>query len=141
ILAEGLQINGSALVKGINSQIDPKNVIVSGGLAGDGKNFKETYVGCNGHPKKRYVAAVGLYGDHLDIKTGSEGGWETFGPERIITKSSGNVLYELDGRPALELYKKYLGEEARNLPSSALHFPIAIWAPGDSYENSVIRTV
>lgn len=141
VLSEGLTINGSALVKGINSRIDTSKVIVSGGLAGDGTRFQKTLVGCNENPKSRQVAAIGLYGDDLIIQTGSEGGWEVFGPQRVITKSEGNVLYELDGKPALELYKKYLGEEAEKLPSSGLYFPLAIWPQGMTYEDSVIRTI
>ncbi len=62
-----------------------------------------------------------------------------FGPERAVTKSLGNVLYELDGKPALELYKKYLGERAAELPASALLFPLAI-RPEKS-EHRVVRTV
>ena len=59
------------------------------------------------------VVAAAFYGDRLKVGYGSLGGWDTFGPERLITRSKGNVLYELDGKSALELYKKYLGEHAK----------------------------
>ena len=49
---------------------------------------------------------------------GSRGGWDFFGPERRVTRSEGNVLYELDGTPALDLYKKYLGARASGLPAA-----------------------
>lgn len=141
ILSEGLVINGSDLVKGLNSQVDSSKVTVSGGLAGDGNRFQKTLVGCNGLPKAQTVAAVGLYGDNIVISTGSEGGWQGFGPKRKITKSEGNILYELDGRPALDLYKQYLGSNAENLPASALHFPLSIWPEGRSNQDSLIRTI
>lgn len=141
MLSEGLVVNGSDLVKGMNSQIDTTKVTVSGGLAGDGGRFKQTLVGCNDNPQTQFVAAVGLYGDDIIIRTGSEGGWQSFGPKRVITQSKGNVLYELDGKPALELYKKYLGDEAQNLPGSALHFPLAIWPKDKKQEDAVIRTI
>jgi hypothetical protein len=46
-----------------------------------------------------------FYGDSLDISYSSFGGWIPFGPERVITKAEGNILYEIDGQPALDLYK------------------------------------
>ncbi len=52
-----------------------------------------------------HLAAIGFYGDHLRVGYGSMGGWEPFGPVREITRAEGNVLYELDGRSALDLYK------------------------------------
>ncbi len=50
----------------------------------------------------------------------------SFGPDRLITSSNGNVLYELDGQSALALYKQYLGEHAAGLPATALLFPLAL---------------
>jgi hypothetical protein len=67
-------------------------------------------------------------------------GWSKFGPERTITKSKGNVLYEVDGRPALKLYKEYLGERASELPASALLFPMQI-SPKRDAKDKVVRTV
>lgn len=141
ILSEGLQINGSDLVRGVNETVDTSKVVVTGGLAGDGIRFQETLVGCNNSPQPQTIVAIGFYGDDLDIKWGSNGGWEIFGPQRLITKSEGNVMYELDGKPALDLYKKYLGEEAKNLPASALYFPLAIWPQGLNPDHAVIRTI
>jgi hypothetical protein len=77
-------------------------------------------------PQSGYVTAVGFYGDHIRLGHGSKGGWDKFGPERQVTKSIGNVLYELDGRPALGLYKEYLGDRASGLPATGLLFPLAI---------------
>jgi hypothetical protein len=49
------------------------------------------------------------------------------------------VLYELDDHSALELYKRYLGPYAKDLPASGLRFPLAIQVPGESHE--IVRTV
>jgi hypothetical protein len=67
------------------------------------------------------------------------GGWDPFGPDRLVTRSSGNVLYELDGRSALDLYKRYLGDKARDLPSSGLLFPLRIHT-GEG-ETGIVRTI
>lgn len=125
VLSDGLNVNGSELVKGLNDTLGD-SVIVTGGLAGDGTQFKRTWVLKDRTPQSGYVTAVGFYGDHIRLGHGSKGGWDKFGPERQVTKSSGNVLYQLDGRPALELYKEYLGERASGLPATGLLFPLAI---------------
>jgi hypothetical protein len=140
VLSDGLHVNGSALVEGIASEVGG-SVPVSGGLAGDGPDFIETLVGCDGPPEPDTVAAVGFYGDAIRIGHGSAGGWDVFGPLRRITRSDGNVLYEVDGKPALDLYKLYLGpEESRNLPGSALLFPLRIFDPRHP-DRSVVRTI
>jgi hypothetical protein len=139
VLSDGLTVNGSDLVAGLNSVIG-KEIPITGGMAGDGADFKETLVGGNCAPRVGKVAAVGFYGDRVRIGHGSAGGWDQFGPRRRITRSEGNVLFELDGEPALDLYKKYLGEEADGLPGTALLFPLRISDP-DNPDFNVVRTV
>ena len=137
-LSDGLEVNGSEFVRGIKSIVG-KEISISGGLAGDGDKFKETIVGCNESPQRKTIAAVGFYGDRCRIGTGSGGGWKPFGPERLITKSKGNILYELDNKPALSLYKQYLGDKASQLPASALLFPLAIRP--ENYNGLTVRTI
>ncbi len=139
VLADGTLVNGSALVRGLNDQL-PEGVQVTGGLAGDGERFEETlvFVGCE--PRVGNIAAVGFYGERLRIGFGSLGGWDPFGPDRLITRSEGNVLFELDGRSALGLYKTYLGDYARELPASALLFPLALRREGER-QTPVVRTI
>ena len=59
---------------------------------------------------------------------------------RRISRSSGNILFDLDGTPALDLYERYLGEEAEGLPGTALLFPLEISDPA-SPETTLVRTV
>jgi hypothetical protein len=140
VLSDGLNVNGSELVAGITGVIGPK-IPLTGGLAGDGAKFEETLVGADSAPQRGQVAAVGFYGTSIRIGHGSAGGWDEFGPRRRITRSTGNVLYELDGEPALDLYERYLGEEdARGLPGTALLFPLLI-RDLDRPDQDVVRTV
>lgn len=139
IVSDGLHVNGSELVRGITSVVG-YDLPVTGGLAGDDDRFEGTLVGCAGPAESHRIAAIGLYGENLRTGHGSVGGWDAFGPRRVITRSEGNVLFELDGEPALELYKKYLGDEAANLPGSALLFPLAIASP-ESGDIQIVRTV
>ena len=138
ILSEGLNINGSELTKGLNSKLKNR-ISVTGGLAGDQADFSETVIIHNKAGEKNLVLAIGFYGDHLKVGYGSMGGWDSFGVDREVTKSAGNILYELDGQPALELYKKYLGDHAVNLPASALLFPLSFRLKNS--ETSLVRTV
>ena len=139
VLSDGLNVNGSALVAGITAIVGGK-VPVTGGLAGDGALFQETLVGGDSAPKKQMVAAIGFYGNAIRIGHGNAGGWDEFGPRRRITRSNGNVLFELDGEPALELYKRYLGDEAKGLPGTALLFPLRIHDPKQP-DRDLVRTV
>ena len=139
VLSDGISVNGTALVEGIHSVVGP-DVVVTGGLAGDGTRFERTWVLANGVPRSGQIVAVGLYGDAVGVSHGSRGGWDAFGPERIVTRSKGNILYELDGEPALALYKAYLGERAADLPASALLFPLALRTTAES-DRPVVRTI
>lgn len=125
VISEGLQVNGSELVRGLREKIR-SSAAITGGLAGDGADFGITRVGANESLRAGRIAAVGFYGDAVRMSHGNAGGWEEFGPQRRITRSKDNVLYELDGKPALDLYKKYLGDAASELPSSGLLFPLKI---------------
>jgi hypothetical protein len=138
VLSDGLNVNGSDLVRGIAGSVGA-GVLITGGLAGDGDRFERTWVIDGGVLRRDHIVAVGLYGDRVMVAAGSQGGWGIFGPERRVTRATGNVLYELDGKPALELYKRYLGDLAEHLPASALLFPLAVRSePG---EEQLVRTV
>ncbi|MEW6542807.1 MAG: FIST N-terminal domain-containing protein [Nitrospirota bacterium] len=138
VLSEGLKINGSELVKGLTQHL-PEHVTVTGGLSGDGASFRETFVVWDDLPRPHIIAVLGLYGDRLKVGYGSLGGWDPFGPERLITRSKGNVLYEVDGKSALGLYKTYLGEHADGLPATGLLFPLSLRIGGG--ETGVVRTI
>ena len=138
VFSDGSLVNGSELVKGLNTVI-PKNVLITGGLAGDGADFTSTLVGLNKQPTEGEIVAIGFYGKNLVVTHGSHGGWDIFGLEKRITKSVQNVLYEIENQNALELYKKYLGKDAAGLPGSALLFPLHVTIPGS--EKSVVRTI
>src|ERR687891_1909600 len=138
VVSDGLNVNGSDLARGLASGVS-EGVSITGGLSGDGTHFAETWVIANDAEGPQHVAAVGLYGDHLRVGYGSMGGWKPFGPLRTITRAEANVLYELDGHSALDLYKTYLGDHADQLPGSALLFPIVVTETQGG--EGVVRTV
>lgn len=137
VLSDGLNVNGSELVRGLLGSL-PEGVQLTGGLAGDGASFEKTHVVC-GDILDQAVAVLGLYGPKLRVGYGSLGGWDTFGPVRQVTRSEGNVLFELDGKPALDLYKNYLGDHAAGLPATGLLFPLNIRRKGEDV--ALVRTI
>ena len=139
ILSDGLGINGSQLTNGINSKIE-SGVIVTGGLAGDGARFKSTWIIVDGEAKSGYISAVGMYGENIMLSHGFNGGWDKFGIKRTVTRAKDNILYEVDHHPVLDIYKDYLGEKAKELPASALLFPLELQEDTASEEKTV-RTV
>lgn len=139
VLSDGLLVNGTALTTGFRSVVPP-SVQVTGGLAGDGTAFKRTLVGLGREIGPGRVVALGFYGDSLTVNHGSAGGWEAFGPRRLVTGSAGNVLHTLDDQPALPLYKRYLGERAQGLPATGLLFPLEL-LPDRTTERGLVRTI
>jgi hypothetical protein len=139
VLSDGLRVNGTDLVEGLKSVL-PAGVEVTGGLSGDGARFQHTLVVADDNTREGRIAALGLYGDRLRVGFGSLGGWDPFGPDRLITQSKGNVLYQLDGQSALELYKKYLGAHAAGLPATGLLFPLALSAAPNG-KSGLVRTI
>ena len=138
VFADGMIVNGSELARGLHSVL-PDNVAIIGGSAGDAADFKETYVGLNNVPSQNIVVVIGFYGESLTIGYGSAGGWDTFGISRLVTRSVGRTVYQLDHKPILDIYKDYLGDAAKDLPASGLSFPLNVTVPGSNIP--LVRTL
>ncbi|GMN06222.1 FIST C-terminal domain-containing protein [Croceitalea sp. MTPC5] len=138
VVSDGSFVNGSGLIEGLESDEEFK-ASITGGLCGDGARFEKTLTSYNENPKQGEVIAIGFYGSQLEVSYANYGGWTSFGPERTITKSIGNVLYEIDGKPALDLYKTYLGEKAKELPKAALLYPLTVQEHEGA--ESLVRTI
>lgn len=141
VLSDTININGSMLVKGLNSA-SQNRIPISGGILGEETmSFDNAYVIANRPAETLLTVGIGFYGD-LESFYGSDSGWDEFGAERVITKSTGNMVFEIDGQPALDLYRKYLGDLAKELPASGLRFPLNIWETDHRGETKpVIRTL
>lgn len=140
VLSDGLHVNGSELARGLSANL-PLHVVVTGGLAGDGAAFQDTWVITDDHaPHSKQIVAVGLYGEYVGVAYGSHGGWIASGSGHEVTHSVGNVLYSLDNQPALEIYKEHLGDDAEGLPKTGLLYPLAIRTDLEE-EDMVVRTI
>lgn len=137
LFSDGLHLSTSRLVAQLNTQFSGTSNI-SGGMAGDGDQFRQTFVISDQTIQQKALVAVGFYGSQLQVATGAGNGWNSFGPKRLVSRSEGRRVYSFDDQSALSLYKKYLGPFADNLPQSALYFPIAVSVSSNS---EIIRTV
>jgi hypothetical protein len=136
VVGDGHAVNGVLLAAGFADRLP--DMALSGGLAGNGLRAESTWSLVNGVRRTGWVSAVGFVGDHIELGFGAAGGWDVLGPERLVTQSYGNVLYELDGQPALSLYRDHLGELGDDLPNAAVGFPMSI---RDLDDRTVVRTV
>lgn len=139
LLSQGVGVNGSELIDGVVSTLG-REIPLTGGLAGDYGAFSQTWTLLDDTVSDRMMLAIGFYGNSVGFSHGSFGGWQSFGPARRATRAMGNVLFELDGEPALDIYKRYLGDYASELPASGLLFPFALLSD-DRQESGLIRTL
>jgi len=113
MIADGLNGNGAAIVRGAQSVLG-ENFPIMGGSAGDDYLFKKTYQYLNDLAVSDIVIGIGFTGD-FSFGFGVRHGWEPVGLAQKVTKSEGAVLKELDGKPALKIYEDYFGKEAQEL--------------------------
>ncbi len=138
IVSEGSFVNGSDLISGLESS-NQNRFAITGGLCGDDDRFERTLASYNENPKEGEIIAIGFYGETLEITFANYGGWMPFGPERIITKSKANILWEIDNAPALDIYKIYLGAKSAELPHAALLYPLSVKALEN--DKPIVRTI
>lgn len=138
VLSEGSFVNGSSLLDGLEDKID-SSVSITGGMCGDDERFEKTLASYKENPKEGEVILIGFYGETLEMSFACFCGWVPFGPERVITKSEANILYEIDGQPALDLYKRYLGDKAKELPQASLLYPLSVTPEGKT--EPFVRTI
>jgi len=138
LLSEGVQCDEAELLRGMHAVLGAE-VGITGGMAGDSVHYHRTLLLADGELRAQRVVAVGLYGDALTVGYGTLGGWDAFGPSRLVTKSSGCLVHEMDGEPALDVNQRYLGSHASTLPASSLLFPLSMRTEGR--EGEIVRTV
>ena len=124
LFSDGLTGNGCALLRGMQNELGP-TLPISGGTAADGERFQRTYQFADSRLLTNAAVALGFSGDfHLGL--GVNSGWSPVGIGKKVTRASGHILYELDGEPALEVYRRFLGKHAEQLPAVGVEYPLAL---------------
>ncbi|HIP54954.1 MAG TPA: diguanylate cyclase [Sulfurimonas autotrophica] len=124
IFSDGLQSDAETLISKIHEALPA--VIIAGGRAGD-FHFEKTFVfDENSYSEKGCVVAT-LSGQSLYAKSDYVLAWTPIGKEMTVTKAEGTVLYELDGIPVLDIYRRYLGNHImQDIPRSCIPFPFLL---------------
>jgi len=104
VFGDGLHPGFEALVAKMRQRLPPHHAVVGGG-AGDGGRLERTFVGLDGAVASAAATAVHI-ASASPWGVGVGHGAEPIGERMTVTKASGNVVHELDGRPALEVYRE-----------------------------------
>ncbi len=144
LFPDGVTVNFDRLQAGLEGQLGLDHLLpLVGGTAGDNMAFERTYQYCNDQLVSNGVAWALLSG-------GARVAWAVnhncvpVGVEYTVTRSEGNVIYEIDGIPALEVLRGYLtDDELEDWARSVLTFPLGLKVPGymQGYDEYVIRGV
>jgi hypothetical protein len=118
VFPDGLSSNGSALLRGVQDGLGAR-VPVIGGSAGDDFHFQKTFQYFDDQVLTDSVPGALIYGE-ASIGVGVRHGWIPLGRPRQITKARGEIVYELDGRPAVAMYERYLGIKRSRLARKPL---------------------
>jgi len=113
ILIDGLAGKGEESVLSAVSALGP-NVKFSGGAAADDLKFKETYVFSN-EKVNTDACSIALVASKVPTTIGVKHGHLPISPPLVVTKADGNLVYEIDGKPAFEIWKEYTQENAKEI--------------------------
>ncbi len=131
--------NVNKMIKGMIEVAGPGLPII-GGSAGDNKQFKKTYQYCDWRALSKTVVACFLQSE-LPIGYGVGHGWRPISKPYVVTKVKENRLYEVDGKPAIEMYKEFFGKKAKKIieePLGKLALQCPIGMP-TTFGNYILR--
>lgn len=124
LFSDGITGNGCAILRGVSSVLG-EDVPVSGGTAGDDGKFQRTWQFAGKKILTDAAVAIGFSGD-FKLGTGVRSGWTPIGLSKKVTRASGNILYELNGEPALKVFERFLGKHANKLPEIGVEYPLGL---------------
>lgn len=106
IFPDSMTANTTEILKALNDNLE-KNVVILGGTSGDALQFKKTYQYYNGKVYNDSIVAVCIVGDY-GIDWLVSHGCKEIGIAQVATKTNKNLLMEIDGEPAWNIFKNYL---------------------------------
>jgi hypothetical protein len=132
VFSDGLSGNADQIIQGIKAHMG-NDVKIAGGTSGDGGDFKRTYQYFGNRVLTDSIVAVAFQGQ-FGLGTGIGCGWFPVGIAKKVTRAVGNVVYELDGQPALQAYERFLGKHAERLPAVGVEYPLGLLEPDNETE-------
>ncbi|MFA5287069.1 MAG: FIST N-terminal domain-containing protein [Candidatus Omnitrophota bacterium] len=141
IFCDGLIDNTQDLVNGIQEKLGRSFPLV-GACASDNLKYARTNIFHNNDLLSDSACGV-LWGGKINFGLGIKHGWKPLGKQHLVTKSYGNIIYEIDSQPATYLYEDYLGCNVKKLQSElrfiSVLYPIGIYVPGE--EEYLLRNI
>jgi len=133
IFSDGLIGGQAELIKGLQENLGRSFPLI-GASASDNFTFQKTFQYFNKELLSESCCGV-LFGGRLNFGFGIKHGWKPLGKIRRVTKSSGNVIREIDGLSAVKLYEDYLGKDflelAKELRRISIFYPIGVYLSGE----------
>ena len=118
----------------------PQDILVFGGIAcAESLVDTRSYIADqSGRVTDKGIIAVYYGGEDLHIKALRMSGWKPIDRFFTVTKAQDNVIKEIDGAPAVDIYRRYLDIRAdEHFVTNALEFPLFSQDDG----HNVVRNV
>ncbi|MBI3333062.1 MAG: FIST C-terminal domain-containing protein [Candidatus Omnitrophica bacterium] len=139
---DGISGNVAEAIRGVQDVLGLSFPIVGGSAADDfGFNWTSQYF--EGRAYTDSVAGVLLTGP-IALGIGARHGWQPLGKPRRVTRARANVVEELDGTSAVNLYETYFETAAASMKAESLAgvsilYPLGMPIPGE--EEYLLRNV
>ncbi len=144
LFADGLTFNFDRFMNGLDDHLKlDRPLPVFGGVAGDNFAFRQTYQYHDDQVISDGAVYALLSGD-VKIAWAVNHGCAAIGGKRQITRSKGNIIYEIDHKPVLDVLKEYLNDdEIDNWEKAVSNLCLGFKAPGhmQDYGEFLIRFI
>lgn len=145
MLADGLLFNFDPFMAGFEKKLNrEKPLPVYGGLAADDWSAQKTFQYHDEEVFSDGISCVVMSGSG-NLVCGISHGCVSVGSRQTITRSTGNIIYEIDGVPALEAMKDYFPEGWKEYWSkTAVNLCLGFKTPEHiktGYEEHIIRFI
>jgi hypothetical protein len=123
--SNAVRVNISHVIEGLTSALGNDVPVVGGASACEFTGDLEVRELCGTDVLKESVVVM-LLGGRLRFAYAMDRGWTPIGTAHVATKTMDNIVVEIDGRPALDIYKQYLGAPG-HAGAMFVHHPLAVF--------------
>jgi hypothetical protein len=109
VLSGGVTTDGEEIVQGIKTIIPHSVTPIFGGLAGDDLAMRNTVVFTNKKICNDGLLTLIFDNDKVEVEGIAASGWKAIGATNVVTHALGNILYSINGEPALDVFTRYFG--------------------------------
>ncbi|MCB9755079.1 MAG: FIST C-terminal domain-containing protein [Myxococcales bacterium] len=107
VFSAGLKADGEQIVSGVLDAVD-QGAPLFGGLAGDDLTLHRTSVALGESICHDGALALVFDQARVELRGVASSGWQPIGASKTVTRAEGNLVFEIDGQPAIDVYKTIL---------------------------------